>query len=79
MKKIRTENLLKLLLAVAFAVTLIAGIFAIGGTAAHAEAESPALPETHAHTAACPADGNLTDGSYYLAADMTGNITVTAK
>ncbi|MDE7301590.1 MAG: hypothetical protein K2N47_05410, partial [Clostridia bacterium] len=43
MKKICSKNLLKLLLAVAFAVTLIAGIFAVGGTAAYA---SPTNDET---------------------------------
>lgn len=77
MKKIRSKILLKLLLAVAFAVTLIAGLFAFNGTAYAAE-ESPILPDTHAHTTAYT-DGVMTEGSYYLTDDFTGKFTVTGE
>ena len=73
------RTLIYMLAPVICALLCMAAVLMFGKTVNAAADENPALPDTHAHTTACTEGGNLTDGSYYLGDDITGNITVTGE
>lgn len=77
---------LGLLTVLVAALLVVAGVFVLAPSAtAAAETDSSiALPDNHNHAtmtplSACPSNGKLTEGAYYLTDDVNDNITVTGN